>query len=222
MKKSVLIGLAAAGASSVASAEVLTFAHTFEVVGRLNNTALGTADVPYQSMHGEANIAITEGVMPVAYTYAYESDPEFHVSLDAPRTDFAVLFRSGHGRSEVSEMPGMWNLFMEYMPVAIIGDVEYRMAGDDAGIRFIRPHQDPQPLPVEGGDEEELRHGTPVVFLIESPIVLWANGDANSQSSFTIDTSSRLLIESAVVPGPGTPLLAGAVLVLAVRRRRQN
>lgn len=221
MKMFVLIGLAAASVASVASAEVFTFAHTLEVAGRLRNTPLGSVEIPYQSMHGEADISITEGIEPVAHEYGYESDPEFHVAIDGTRTDFAVLFTQGRGESIADDnAPGMWNLHMSFVPVAIIGGEEYRLPGVDGAISFIRPHQDPQPLPLGGGDEE-LRHGTPVVFLIESPIVLWAGGDDSSDRSFTIDAASRIIIEEQVVPMPsGVALCALTFLRLNSRRRR--
>ncbi len=135
-------------------------------------------------------------------------------------TTFALLLTDGRGRCDAdAEDPGLWRLHMEYVLMALIGGVEYRLPGDGM-ISFSRIHPDPQPLPVGGNDEA--RHKNPVVFLIGSAVTLWANGDDTSASFLVIDSASRIVIEESI-PTPAPGCLFGVVGVCnLVRPRRQR
>lgn len=219
MRQVAMIGLLVGVCAGSTVAETFTFPHRLEIAGRLVNTPLGSAEIPYQATQGEGNIAITPGVMPpTTFDYGYETTPTFAVDLGGVRMNFALLLMNGRGRCDAdAEDPALWRLQMEYIPVALIGGVEYRLPGDGM-ISFSRPHLDPQPLPV-ASDDEEARHGTPVVFLIESAITLWADGDDTSESFLVIDSASRIVIEESV-PAPASGCLLGVIGAFVFGRRR--
>lgn len=201
----------------------LTFPHTLEIGGSLTNTPLGTITFPYQSTESETDITFEEGESPVAFEYAYDGEAAFTVStvIDGvgEGSSFSFFLRQGHGDStEDSEVPDQWLLTMHYQPVFLIGGTEYTLP-DNELLTFVRPHADPQPLPTpEGG--EDLRHGTPVVLLIDSPITLFENGVRGSNSFVTIDADSRIVI-SEPVPSPASAGLAVLGLAVVSGRRRR-
>ncbi|MBL8746879.1 MAG: hypothetical protein JNK58_11050 [Phycisphaerae bacterium] len=220
MRPIAMIGLLAGAIASSAHAETYTFPHTFEIAGRLVNSPLGSVEIPYQAMQSLGDITITPGIAPpTAFEYHYEDVPAFSVGLEGSRTNFAVLLTDGRGNCDSdADDDSLWHLTMEYRPVALIGGVEYRMARNGT-VSFSRPHSDPQPLPI-GGGEEELRHGAPVVFLFESAITLWAEGDEMSGSFLTIDPASKIVIEESI-PAPAGGLVS-LLAVASLNRRRRN
>jgi hypothetical protein len=226
MRHIAIMGLIVSACAAAASAETFSFPHVLEISGRLSGTPIGSMEIPYQAVHAHGDIDISPGAAPpTTFEYHYEDTPTFHVSVGEGRTDFAVLLRQGGGRTDQdAQDQTMWNLMMGYELVAMVGDIEYRLPGDGM-MSFVRPHADPQPLPILGDDDEiddgdGLRHGAPVVFLIESPLTLFESGDARSQSFVTIDAASRIVIEEAIpapAAGVGLAVLAAAG---ASRRRR--
>jgi MYXO-CTERM domain-containing protein len=226
MRHVAIMGLVVGACAAAASAETFTFPHVLEISGRLSGTPIGSMEIPYQSTHGNGDITISPGAAPpTTFEYHYEDTPTFHVGVGEGRIDFAVLLRQGGGRTDQDAQDGaMWNLMMGYELVAMVGEVEYRLPGDGL-ISFIRPSADPQPLPIEGDDDDidqgdGHRHGAPVVFLIESPLTLFESGDARSQSFVTIDAASRIVIEEAV-PAPAAGLGLAVLSALGAGRRRR-
>ncbi len=220
MKMPLIIGLALAGMTSVASADVHTFPHTLEIAGRLIDSPLGDVEIPYQATLADADISIMPSMTPpTTNMYHYETEPAFPVRLDGLRTDFALLLRGGAGHCDADpDAELVWNLTMSYRPVAIVSGTEYSLPGDGL-ITFIKPHGDPQPLPVLC-DDEELRHGAPVVFLIESAITLYAGGDEGASSRLVIDPASRIVIETALpAPSAGLCVILSGLLASASRKR---
>lgn len=226
MARSAFALLAAIGiVAAPSSAAVYEFPHLLELSGSLHETALGSAEIPYQSVHAHGEIDISKAAAPAYFNYDYLHHPHFGISLDPHEEPhehrqgvFSILFQGLGGQTvQDPEDDTMWILTMHYRPMAIIGDDLYTLPGDGT-ITFTKHHPDPQPLDL--GDDSD-RHGAPVVFLIESPLILFLYGDHRSGQMVMIDANSRLIIETAV-PGPASGLLLASAGLILHRRRRDR
>jgi hypothetical protein len=216
----VLAAFVAVGPS--ARADVFEFPHILEISGALVGTPLGTAEIPYQASNLEVPISIeTAPVPPALFSYSYLADPAFPVDLELPgRGGFDLRFEDAGGESTADPADeSRWLLTMRYRPVALVGGVEYTLP-EGGVLTFVRPHGDPQPLPVES---DELRHTDPVVFLIKEPIFLFPTGDVRSMSLVRIDAASRIVINAAhePVPAPGGVILLLGAGVTSLRPRKR-